>query len=55
MVEIFEDYLEEIWKKLQYCEPYSDLGFQMYLEKNSPQDFIAKHFSAEPMTVIIQR
>lgn len=55
MVEIFEDYLEEIWKKLQYCEPYSDLGFQIYLEKNSPQDFIAKHFSAEPMTVIIQR
>lgn len=55
MVGIFEDYLEEIWKAVKYCEPYSDIGLKTYLEKDSRQDFVAKHFSSNPMTVVIHQ
>ena len=54
MVQVFTDYLEQIWEKLAYCEPYSDLGLQQYLKKNAPAQVVAKYFLSSPIAIMVK-
>lgn len=54
MARVFTDYLEQIWEKLAYCEPYSDLGFQQYLEKTAQAQVVAKYFLSSPIAIMVK-